>query len=114
MAEIPDRAAITTLGVAAAAIWSSGAAGTWIILRNIHITNETAGQITVTLGISLAPATDAATGKRFFTNIPIAANSALDWSGFQVLKGGATAEVLYGLCSVANGATVTVSGVTGP
>jgi len=114
MAEVPDRAAVVTLGTAATAIWTSGAAGTWIILRNIHITNETASQITVTVGISLAPAADAATGKRFFTTIPIAGNSALDWSGFQVLKGGATAEVLYGLASVANAATVTVSGVTGP
>lgn len=113
MAELPIRAAVVTVGIAATAVYTAGAAGTFLIVRNIHVTNETAAQITFTLGIGTTLA-DAATGRRFYSSIPIAANSALDWSGFLVVNGGATPDLIYGLASVANAATVTLSGVSGP
>lgn len=114
MAELPIRAAIVTVGTAATAIYTAGAASTFLIVRNIHITNETAAQITFTLGIGTTLA-DAGTGRRFYSSIPIAANSALDWSGFLVVSGHATTpDIIYGLASVANAATVTLSGVSGP
>lgn len=118
MAEAPARTLPTTVGItgapAAQSLASGGAAGLWYIVRNIHIANETAAQITVTVGVGIS-LTDAATGRHIFAALPIAANSSLDWSGYLVLLGHATTpDLLYAFSNTANAATVSVSGVTGP
>lgn len=117
MAEAPTRTLPTTVGITGApgtTLVNAGAAGAWYIVRNMHITNETAAQITVTMGIGTT-ATDAATGRHFFAALPIAANSTLDWSGALVLLGHATTpDLLYAFSNTASACTISVSGVTGP
>lgn len=115
MTEIPARGGPTLLTTAGTpqTIVTAGAAGTWTLLRDLAVTNETASAVTVSIGIGTTN-TDAA-GKRRYTKWPIQPGSALLESLFGPLFGsGSTPDLLYAVCDTANGATITVAAVTGP
>jgi hypothetical protein len=112
MAELPTRAGPTLLGTATATIATAGAASTWRIVRSILVANVTAAAVTVTVGVGTANADDAA--KRILNAVSVPAGDTLEWAGFLPLLGGATPDLLYALCSVASGVTITVGLVDGP
>jgi hypothetical protein len=116
MAEAPVRGGPTLLTTAntSQTIITAGGAGTWTILRDITIVNETTGIVVVTYGIGTSN-TDAA-GKRLAKSIALQPGGLpFTWGGFAPLIGsGSTPDLLYALCDTANGATVTIGAVTGP
>lgn len=115
MAEAPTRAGPTLLTTAntAQAIYTAGGAGTWAIVRDITVVNETSGAVIVTYGIYTSAA-DAA-GRRLANNVTLAAGGEpFTWGGMLPLLGGSTPDVLYALCNTTNGATVTLGLITGP
>lgn len=77
------------------------------IIRSIHVANETAAAVTLTLSIVAASASDAV-GKRIYSAFTIAGNGTLDWSGFLVIN---TNEWLAGFASASNALTIAVSGI---
>jgi hypothetical protein len=81
MPDVAKRLAGPALLTAAAATQYTVPAATTTILRNVHVSNETAATATFTLSIG----TDAA-GKRLWTAVDIPTKSSLDWSGFIVLN----------------------------
>ena len=103
MADTAKRLSGPTLLTAAAATQYTVPASTTAILRNIHVSNETAIAATFTMSIG----TDAA-GKRLFTAFTVGANDVLDWSGFIVL---AAAEIIQAFSGTASALTLTISGV---
>lgn len=79
-------------------------AATTTTVRSIHIANEAAAAVTVTLSIG----TDGA-GKRFLgPGLLIPAASSYDWSGFLIL---AATEVIQSSASAATSLTATISGI---
>lgn len=77
------------------------------ILRNIHVANETAAVVNLTLSIALTATADAA-GKRLFSAYPVPANGVVDWSGFIVLN---ATDLLIGFAGTASALTICVNGV---
>lgn len=103
MADVAKRLAGPALLTNAAATVYTTPGATTTIIRNIHVANETGTAATVTLSIGA----DAA-GKRFWYQLNVPANGAIDWSGFQVL---AAAEVVQAYSGTASALTLTMSGV---
>jgi hypothetical protein len=103
MADTAKRLSGPTLLTAAAVTQYTVPASTTAILRNVHVSNETATAATFTMSIGA----DAA-GKRLFTAFPVAGNDVVDWSGFIVL---AAAEIIQAFSGTASALTLTVSGV---
>jgi len=103
MADTAKRLSGPALLTAAAATQYTVPASTTAILRNIHVSNETANAATFTMSIG----TDAA-GKRLFTAFSVPGNQTFDWSGFIVL---AAAEIIQAFSGTASALTLTVSGV---
>lgn len=91
------------LGTVTATLYTVPAA-TKLIVRSIHVANETANSVAFTLALGAD-----AVGKRLYSAMPLPANGALDWSGFMVVL---TGELITGFAAVANAVTITVSGVT--
>lgn len=115
MAEAPARYGPTLLTTAntSQTIITAGATGSWTIVRDISILNETTGFVLITYGIGTTNA-DAA-GKRLLRTFQLAANDQpYTWGGFLPLFGGASPDLLYAMCDTANGATITIGAVTGP
>jgi hypothetical protein len=81
-------------------------AGKPTVIRNIHVANTTGAPATITLGLNAGGALAAA--NHFYTAVSVAANSFLDWAGWQVVKGGGTIRALQGTASAL---TVSISGV---
>jgi dihydrodipicolinate synthase/N-acetylneuraminate lyase len=107
VAETPTRAGGTLLTTSSQTLYTN--ATTWTILRHVVATNETAAQVTVTVGVG-ANNTDSA-AKHILTAVPVQPGESLTFSTFVPLSG---TEVVYALCSAANGSTVTLGLVTGP
>jgi hypothetical protein len=103
MPDVAKRLAGPALLTAAAATQYTVPAATTTILRNVHVSNETAATATFTLSIG----TDAA-GKRLWTAVDIPTKSSLDWSGFIVLN---AADVIQAFSGTASALTLTISGV---
>jgi hypothetical protein len=115
VAEAPARpgpAAVTAANTSQTVV-VAGAAGTWEIIRDITIVNETDGLVTVTYGIGTTN-TDAV-GKRLLRKYGLSPGGLpFSWGGFLPLMGGSSPDLLYIICDTANGATVTLGAVTGP
>jgi len=90
------------LGTTAATVYTVPASTT-TILRNVHVSNESAATAWFTISIG----TDAA-GKRLWYQQDLAPKTSFDWSGFIVL---AAAEVVQALAQTASAITLTTSGV---
>lgn len=112
MTETPNRAGPTQITNATTTIVTAAGAATYRIVRTIVITNSGASPITVTAGIGTSNVDTAA--KRIFDAVPLQPGDVLEWSGFLPLLGGASPDLLYALCSVVTGATITVGTVDGP
>ena len=78
-------------------------ASTTAVVRNIHVANTSAAVAKFTMSIG----TDAA-GTRFYDEVEIPVDGALDWSGFLVL---AATEVIQAKSDTATALTLTISGV---
>lgn len=92
----------TALAVAAATVYTAPGSAT-SVLRNIHVTNETAASATFTISIGA----DAA-GKRIFYQQVVNPGDSWDWTGNIVL---AATETLQAYASVATTLTLVISGV---
>ncbi|MGI9016102.1 MAG: hypothetical protein ACR2HR_03185 [Euzebya sp.] len=114
MAEIPTRSGPTALAATTTTIKTAGAADTWVILRSILVTNTHTASVKVTVGVGTTN-TDAA-AKRLVSQMPLGVGETLEVlaPGFVPLAGGATPDLLYALCDVAAGATITLGTVEGP
>lgn len=114
MAEIPTRAGPTALATTTTTIKTAGAASTWVIVRSILATNVDTVARTVTVGIGTANTDTAA--KRIANAVSILPGETLELlpSGYQVLTGGATPDLLYALCSAASAVNLTLGMVEGP
>lgn len=104
MADLGVRlAGPVALGTSAATLYTVPASTTTTV-RNIHINNESAAAVTVTMSIG----TDGA-GKRFLgPGLSIPAGGSYDWSGFLIL---AAAEVIQASASATTSLTATISGI---
>jgi hypothetical protein len=116
VAETPVRSGPTLLTTAntTQTIITAGGAGTYTLIRDLTIVNETTGAVIVTYGIGTTNA-DAA-GKHLLETLTLQPGGLpFTWGGFLPLIGsGTTPDLLYALCNTANGATITVGAVTGP
>ncbi len=86
-----------------------------MIVRSILIVNVHTAAITVTVGVGTANTDTAA--KRIVSAMPLGIGETLEVlaPGFLPLLGHATTpDLLYALCSVASGATITLGQVEGP
>ncbi len=115
MAEVPKRPGPTLLTTALTSqtIYTAPGTGTWGILREITIVNETTSPVSVTVGIGTSN-TDAA-GKRIVKSAIVQPGTdPFSWGGFLPIIGGSTPDLVYAVCDTANGATVTLGVVEGP
>lgn len=115
MAETPTRAGPTALTTTTTTIKTADAASTWVIVRSIVIVNVHTAAITVTLGVGTTNTDTAA--KRLVSAMSLNVGETLEVlaPGFLPLLGHATTpDLLYALCSVADGATITLGCVEGP
>lgn len=114
MAQTPDRAGPTLITAAATSqtIYTAPSGGTnWAILRTILVASEVTDPVTFTIGVGTSNV-DAA-GKRLTYNTDLTQGQTWEWSGYLPLLGGGP-DLVYALCSVAGGVTVTVGVVEGP
>lgn len=115
MAETPTRSGPTALGTSTATIKTAGGAATWVLVRSIVVTNVHSAALTVTVGVGTSNTDTAA--KRIASALPLAVGETVELlaPGFLPLLGHATTpDLLYALCSVANGVTLTLGHVEGP
>ncbi len=114
MADIPKRAGPALVGVTSVTLYTAPVgAGTYGILRTVQVTNETAAAVIFYLGIGTTNAD--AVGKRLATNVSLGANqSPWEWTGFLPILGGATPDLVYAICNIASGITVTAGVIEGP
>ena len=102
MADTPKRlVGPVALGTSAATVYTVPGA-TKAILRNLHVANTSAGALSFTCSIGA----DAA-GTRYYHEVEIQPDDALDWSGFLPLE---ATEILQAYGSAA-GLTLTIGGV---
>jgi len=103
MADTPKRlAGPVALATAPATVYTVPI-GRTVVVRHMHIANETSAGVTFTVSIG----TDGA-GKRLYHQVPLAAAASLDWSGFLVLAAG---ESLQAYASGAASVSFVASGV---
>jgi hypothetical protein len=96
-------------GTTATTLITAGAAGTYTVIRHLHVVNTTAATQTITVGINGVTA-----ALSLWFNFPIDPSDFLDWTGNVPLLGSATPDTLQALQSNAGALTVTVGAVTGP
>lgn len=95
------------LGIAAVTVYTApSAVGTYVVLRHIHVCNETAASAWVTISIG----TDGA-NKRLWHRTSVGAYDNYDWTGNIVLG---ASEFLQAYSGTASALTATISGVVGP
>lgn len=82
-------------------------AATTTIVRSIHVTGV-ANSLSTTFNMGVGTTSTPTTTNAIFWLTPVPYYGVLDWSGFLVLNAG---DILSGLASAVNYATVTVSGV---
>ena len=78
---------------------------TTVVVRSIHVCNNTASAATISLAINGTAATAA---NCWLSALSIPANSVFDWSGFMHLS---AADTIQGLQGTASALTVIISGV---
>lgn len=99
----PSNAGNTTLVTA-------GGAGTYTVVRQIHVANTTAATAWVTIGIGGVTAALA-----FMYQLPVDPGDVYDWVGNLPLLGSATTpDTLIATQQTAGALTVTIGAVTGP
>ena len=113
MAEALTRVLPTLLGTSSSTIYTAGGASTYSIIRRLVIANVLSTPVNVTVGIGTSNTDTAA--KRILSGVTIQPGQTLIEDGFTVLLGHAsTPDLLYALCSDANGASIYLAVVTGP
>jgi hypothetical protein len=114
MAEAPTRAGPTQITTTTTTIKTAGAGGTWVIVRSIIIANVASAAAAITIGVGTSNTDSAA--KRIVSSMNLDVGQTLEVlaPGFLPLLGGGSPDLLYALCSIANGATITLGCVEGP
>ena len=112
MAETPDRVLPVALGATSSPVYTAGGAGTWAIVRAILLTCTDGTPVNVTVGFGTSSTDTAA--RRILDRVTVNPGEPFDWSGFLVVKGGATPDLLYAFADRTGAANITISMVTGP